>query len=421
MSEGKSERIKESWKRSLWTPGRSVIVGGAAAFVVFMLMLGSASATGGNYGHFTSDPPMGEYALASIPGVTSLAVSPTELFATTSTNCTQVLSVSPSGVVSLYASLPIPVSKCGEGSIALAPACFGNAASPAGNWGNWGNGQGNKQGDNQGYCHYYSGNKGNWGSGNNNYKGIQYDNQGVNGNNQNQGQCGCEGQKTSQDTLWDVQEGQLFEISDHGSKVTLFATFTKTGNDMGLTYDSVGAFGHDLIVTGSSGRVWTVNQTGVVTLVSDLKVHIEGPAVAPWNFGAYGGDVLVASQTKDTVYAVEPNGAFVPFTSWKSAESVAFPSNCGCGFGTEPAVFFVANVTSGTIEAFPASYFTTLHGLGFVDGETNGGIGSFTSTGATTTIATHTKHLEQIAFVQCFGHDGCCGNGGYNYGGNQNW
>lgn len=80
-------------------------------------------------------------------------------------------------------------------------------------------------------------------------------------------------------------------------------------------------------------------------------------------------------------------------------------------------IFFVANVTAGTIEAFPASYFTTLKGLGFVDGETNGGIGSFTSAGATTSLASHTMHLEQIAFVQCFGHGSSHGNGGHHHHG----
>jgi hypothetical protein len=410
MNEARSETTTESGGFRVWNPGRTAAMGGAAALVLILLIVGNASAYGGNYGSHSDGTGTGEYAFANIPGVTSLAVSPTQLFATTSTNCTQVLSVSSSGVVSLYAVLPIPVSKCGEGSIALAPPCWGTVSSSPGNWANWGN-------DKQGYCNDNSGSKGSWGSD----QGPYHGNKGAYGNNQqSQGPCGCKNQKEANDTLWDVQEGQLFEISHGGSTVTLFATFSKTGSDMGLTYDSVGAFGHDLIVSGSSGRVWTVDQSGGVTLVANLKTHIEGPAVAPWDFGTYGGNVLVAGTPKDTVFAIEPNGTFSALATWPNAESVAFPSDCGCGFGATPAVFFVANVTSGSIEAFPASYFSTLWGVGFVDGERNGGIGSFDAAGATTTLATHTKHLEQIAFVQCFGDDGCCGNGGYG-GGYQNY
>jgi len=379
---------------------------GAFVLALVFVMSGGAAATGGSYGHYGpggSGGSSGDYALASVPGITSIAVSPTEMFVTSATNCTQVWSVSPSGTVSLYAVLPIPVSKCGEGSVALAPWGWGSHVSVEVAWssdhnsgGHWGNNQGNP-GDHQG----------NWG-GNGNGGGSG-------------GGCGC-GQQKSFDSLWDVQEGQLFEISDHGSTVTLFATFSKTGTDMGLTYDSTGNFSHDLVVTGSSGRVWTVSPAAVVTLIANLNTHIEGPAVAPWSFGAYAGDALVASTPKNAVYAVSPTGTITKVTKWKQAESIAFPSDCRCGFGTEPAVFFVANVTSGTIEAYPASYFTTLKGLGFVDGEINGGIGSFTSAGTTTTLQSHTGHLEQIAFVQCFGAKGNEYGGSGGFGGNgQGW
>lgn len=383
MNEGQSQIIRGERRRTIWTPGRLITAAGATALVLCMLASGGAAATSASYG-----PSAGDYALASVPGITSIAVSPTQMFATSSVNCSQVLSVSPTGTVSLYAVLPIPVSKCGEGSVALAPPGWGSSTA-YGTWGTGDRSDGGAWGNNPG-------NEGNWGN-----------------NQQSQGQCGCGNQKAPPDTLWDAQESQLYEITNHGSTVTLFASFAKTGSDMGLVYDSVGSFGHDLIVTGSSGRVWTVNQTGGVTLLANLKVHIEGPAVAPWSFGAYGGDVLVAAQGKNTVYAINSTGVVSSVTTWASAESIAFPSNCGCGFGATPAVFFVANVTSGTIEAFPASYFTTLRGLGFVDSETNGGIGSFNSAGTTTTLASHTRHLEQIAFVQCFGYERCCGGSGY--------
>jgi hypothetical protein len=387
MRERASQSNEEGARPAVRRFGRTAPMLGALALVLVIVASGGATASGpsaGNHSGGVGGATAGDPTLATLPGVTSIAVSPTEMFAVTTANCTQVWAVSPAGVVSLYAVLPIPVAKCGEGSVALAPACWGSIVASGNLWG----------------ADVYQRGQGQWGA--NGGGGCS---------------CGYGNGQSGQDSVWVVQEGQLFEISNHGSTVTSFASFTKEGGDMGLTYDSTGSFGHDLIVTGSSGRVWTVNQTGGVTLVANLHLHIEGPAVAPWGFGSDGGYLFVAAQGKDTVYAIAPDGSFAAFTSWTSAESVAFPSYCQCGFGEGRGVFFVANVTSGTIEAFPASYFTTLKGLGFVDGESNGGIGSFTSSGTTATLASHTRHLEQIAFVQCFGDQGCCGNGGNNYGG----
>jgi len=411
MSDEPREPMKEESKRTIGTLGRTAIVAGAFTLALFLLASAGAGTTSASSGHLSlavSGGTSGDYTLATVPGINSIAVSPSQMFVV-GANCTQVWAVSPGGTLSLYATLPIPVKKCGEGSVALAPPHWGQtgsygwgsgggSSSPAlGTWtgtGTYGGGYGDHhQPGGQG------GNGGNWGNGGN-------------------GGCGCNGQKHN-DSLWDVQEGQLFEITNGGSTVTLFATFANAGKDMGLTYDQVGNFSHDLIVTGSSGRVWTVNQTAVVTLIANLNTHIEGPAVAPWSFGAFGGDVLVGSTPKNAVFAVSPTGVVSKVAKWKQAESVAFPSNCDCGFGSTPAIFFVANVSSGAIEAYPASYFSSLSGLGFVDGEINGGIGSFTSTGVTTTLQSHTGHLEMIAFVQCFGREqgcggcgGCGGNGG---------
>jgi hypothetical protein len=377
--------------RTFWTPGRTLTASGAFVFALCLLASGGAAASPVSYGYSGgSHATTGDYTLASVPGIQSIAVSPTEMFATTTLNCTQVLSVSPSGTVSLYAVLPIPVAACGEGAIALAPP----------NWGPSSGGGGtlvSASGPSSGAGNY-PGNPGNWGSGP-----------------QPKGDCGCNNQQSAPDTLWDAQEGKLFEISNGGATVTLFASFDPPAAILGLTYDAVGSFGHDLIVIAGAGDVWTVNQTGVVTLVANLDLFIEGPAVAPWSFGAYGGDLLVAHQGGNTVYAVSPTGTVTPAVTWPLAESVAFPSDCDCGFGATPAVFFVANVTAGTIEAFPASFFTTLQGVGFVSGGADTGFASFNPAGTTTTLATHTNHLEQITFVQCFGSSQSYGNGGHHH------
>lgn len=345
--------------------GRTLVTAGAVAVVLFMLVSGGAAAMGGN-GH--GNDPSGGYTLASVPGINSIAVSPTQMFATTSLNCSQVLSINPAGHVKVIGVLPISASQCGEGSVALAPMHWAKAQ-----WGGTG-----LRGDSVFFT------------------GGHDDGAG--------GHCHCANRHGS---LFDVQDGQLYEISAHGNKITLFATLTTTASpavDFGLTWDSVGSFGYDLIVTSSSGRVWTVDPMGDVTLIANVATHIEGPAVAPMSFGDYGGDVLVAAQPSGTVLAINSTGAVSSVTAWPSAESIAFPSPCQCSFVGHKAVFFVANVTAGTIEAFPASFFPTLRGIGVVGGESNTGIAAFTAGGSATTLASHTGHLEQLAFVSCFPH-----------------
>lgn len=380
MREEASERAVAGRRYGVAGAGRTLAVAGAFALVLFVLTSGAAAAAGAGFGHSQSAKggSSGDSILATVPGIHSIAVSPTQLFATTTVNCTQVLEVNPAGHVKVIGVLPIPVSQCGEGSVALAPNHWAKAPGQGGpifsmdtliaghsDQNSWGNSAG-----------YSSGHD-----------------------------CKCTSRHGS---LFDIQEGQLFLIGAHGHKISLFATIATNPDpavDFGLTWDSVGSFGHDLIVTSSSGRVWTVNQTGVVTLIANVATHIEGPAVAPSSFGDYGGDLLVAAQPLGEVLAISPTGTVSTVAQWPTAESIAFPSDCRhCGFVDSKAVFFVANETAGTIEEFPASFFPTLKGVGVVDSESNGGIASFTAGGSMTSLASHTRHLEQIAFVSCFPH-----------------
>lgn len=311
-----------------------------------------------------------DFVLANVTEVTGLAAAPNGLiFATSGANCSEVWLVGPGGTVSLYAEVPVPVASCGEGALVVAPPLENQQGN---GWGSGGNG-------------------GNGGYGGNGFGFV----------------------------LYYAVESHLFAITDNGNTVTTVATFPLAPSlDLSVTYDQVGSFDHDLIVVGQGGSVWLVNGAGDVSLLVDLKTHSEGPAVAPWGFGSYGGDVLVAEQKPGTVVAVSPTGTVSTVTSMKKAEDVLFPTGPYNPCGQAPnGVLLVANYANGTIEAFPASELELPSNVGIVDGEFNAGIAAFTATGSSTNIAGGSPDLEQMAWAPflCQHSQGCgggnCGHG----------
>jgi len=371
----------EMSSRGAWTSGLPrVAVPLATMGVVALLAFGVGSAVGsptggwGWWGHSTQ-PAFSD--LTNISLANTVAANSTEVFAAGQTNCSQIVGITPSGAVSIYATVPVQ-GLCQEGALALAPftlppiTCTPTcnvtdvSSEQAGAWGHP-------------PC----------------------------GNHVNQ-------------TLYYVEHGDLFEITDNGSIVSLVATFpvpNKASENMGLTYDQVGMFDHDLIVTGSSGgRIWLVNQSGGVTLFDSLHTYIAGPSVAPSTFGSYGGDLIVAAKTLGQVDAINSSGAVSVVTNWTKAVGVAFQSSSGhggcggwgsgCSFGPNHDIFFLANYSSGAIEAFPASDFWGVYGQGIVAGGENNNVASFTPGGVTTLFASGTERIGNIAFITCFSGSG---------------
>jgi hypothetical protein len=324
--------------RLRWAVVATVAV--TAALVVALALAGPYHAPGPS-GRLV---PLVATSFAALPNVTSLTVSPGELYATSSPNCTEVWTASPSGTVSLYATLPLPASACGLGESDVALGLLPGSVAP---------------------------------------------------------------------TLFATAQGHLYEITQGGSNVTLLATFpVPAGADMSVTYDAVGSFGHDLLVTSENGDVFTFNlSTGGSALLADLHAHLENPAVAPSGFGSVAGDVLVAAQDANTVYAVAPNGSSMKFVTWTQAESVAFYSGAFCQFGNAPGLLYVANQSAGEIQSYPASALSAYVGDGFVDSEFHyAGIGAFGPNGATSFV-TPGNFLEQIAFVTPIGSQTCSSGG----------
>jgi hypothetical protein len=366
--------------------GLSLLVPAAAVLVAGVLLLGA----GTSYGAVTtgtssvhSDWGWGSTAptyqvLDTLPLADSVVANTTDVFAAGQVNCSNVWAITPSGGVSVYASVPVNDSACQEGALALAPYAIPGVCL-------------------EGSCNI-----------------TMAPNEAARQVPLPGGHNGCHNQQPPavNQTLYYVINGYLFEIADGGSAVyfvTSFAVPSHTSENMGMTYDDVGTWNNDLVITSSShGMVWTVNQTGVVTQVAELGTYIAGPAIAPRNFGAYGGDILVAEKTNGVVESINTTGATAPVTSWTKAIGVAFQSSnggcgqSGCSFGSNHDIFFLANYTSGAIEGFPQSDFWNLWGQGIVAGGLDHGIAEFQPDGTTTLFASGTERLGYINFISCF-------------------
>lgn len=400
--------IKTTSARGLGRQGIRLATPIGAVAVIAFLLLGSGAAAACQTPPSTSPPYT---VLDKIPLVDAIAANSTMVFAQGVTHCSQIWAITPSDHVSLYATVPVPTGVvCSEGGLALAPntTFVGHLSS---------------------------------GSGTGGLAGAPFaEVRPVADGGHNHCRCSKE---TSNTTLFAVGEGQLYAITQNGTNVTWVANFSvpnKVTLNMGLAYDQVGLFHHDLIVTSSfGGKVWLVNSTGNVTLLASLNTYIGNPAVAPLNFGAFGGQIIIPEHQRNTIVAVSSTGKVTHFGNWTYANAVAFPPysasghrhhhggwtrwNGGlgggqggiaqwghggggpcrfeCSFGPQHFVLFVANYSSGAVEAFPAKDLRGFYGDGFVAGGVNAGIGAFNSSGNFTYFATQTRSLSGIASVYC--------------------
>src|SRR5215472_6990302 len=91
-----------------------------------------------------------------------------------------------------------------------------------------------------------------------------------------------------------------------------FATVDGVDSLNGITFDTVGAFGHRLLVTGphaNHSTVAAIDCSGNVTIITrQTPVGEGGIAVAPAGFGAFGGDLILPDELSGAVYAIAPGG-----------------------------------------------------------------------------------------------------------------
>ena len=156
-------------------------------------------------------------------------------------------------------------------------------------------------------------------------------------------------------------------------------------DETGITFDHVGTFGYNMIVTCDNGLVWQVDGTGIPTFIADAGTHLEGPAIPPLSFGPYGGQILAADEDSGGVHAIDNAGniTYDLFSNY-GAEAVLVIPSAPCTFCDGGGAQFQAiqNFQSGNVYQYPLTDFAGLGGNILVTSEFGGGTALVTWDGA---------------------------------------
>jgi hypothetical protein len=177
------------------------------------------------------------------------------------------------------------------------------------------------------------------------------------------------------------------------SPPTLFATIPdcSTGGEphTGITFDHVGTFGYNMIVTCQDGGVWQVDGSGTLTPIANVAdtggpVEIEGPAIAAASFGPLNSQILVADELNNVVWAIAPgpgpNNTVTDACDMYGlcnfgAESVQVIPSAPCTYCS--GALFQAIEDFNVIIQYPQSNFTGLGGDILVTSEFSTGTARF--------------------------------------------
>jgi len=199
--------------------------------------------------------------------------------------------------------------------------------------------------------------------------------------------------------LYVTQDNLVYKVGPGGAPVSLFATIPATDCDSpdrtihsGITFDTVGTFGNDMIVTCVNGAVWRINTAGTPTLVVDTVAFLEGPAVVPTGFGPKGGQIFVANEALDAVVAISNTGVVTPVVGFKLPEDLEVIPPNPCNFGNSGGSMFGAMYDAGAgvhdVWKWAAADLKAAGpGNLLVTSEGNGGTGLITTDGSTYSVS----------------------------------
>ncbi len=97
-----------------------------------------------------------------------------------------------------------------------------------------------------------------------------------------------------------------------GENTASFANITGVTSLNGIAFDTTGYFDHRLLASGVSGGktvIAAVDCLGIVQVITSIAPILEGGlAVAPDDFGSYGGYLTAPDELSGNIYAIAPNG-----------------------------------------------------------------------------------------------------------------
>jgi PEP-CTERM motif-containing protein len=102
----------------------------------------------------------------------------------------------------------------------------------------------------------------------------------------------------------------IYHYGNGGGAPSLFATLPgEAGQSRQIFFDPGSTFGGDMIVTTTSGRIYTVDNVGTVNQLANLGADTEGMDIASSAYGQYAGQLLVVSEGTGQVHAITSGGA----------------------------------------------------------------------------------------------------------------
>ena len=170
----------------------------------------------------------------------------------------------------------------------------------------------------------------------------------------------------------------IIHIDNAGTTSNTFVSGL-SGNVKGIAFDSTGLFGFAMLVTTDNGLVYKVTSSGVASLFATIPGNpvIEGLDISAATFGPFAGQLLIASESANAMFAVSPLGVVttVPLvdgsntpTSLPGAEELAVvPLNLGSS-GNPVEGFYGSNYTVDVLKA-DVSQFTSELGDAIVSDE----------------------------------------------------
>jgi hypothetical protein len=147
----------------------------------------------------------------------------------------------------------------------------------------------------------------------------------------------------------------ILHITNDGTSSNMFVTGL-AGPVRGMVFDSVGTFGHDLLVATFGGQVYRVKSSGATRLLASIGDDTEGMDVAPLGaqFGSFDGQLLVASENSGLLRAISATGKVSVLNSASpifEPERVSFvPLNLGAS-GSPTEGFYEANYQPNVLKA----------------------------------------------------------------------
>lgn len=160
---------------------------------------------------------------------------------------------------------------------------------------------------------------------------------------------------------------QIYRYSNSGGAPTLFSTVAGTAR--GILFATSGPFAGKMLVSTTSGNVYTIDSAGVATVLANVGEDTEGMDIATSNWGPYAGQVLVSSEGSGALRFINAAGV-VTDTGIRisAAETVSFvPLNLGAS-GNSVEGFYLANYPVD-IQKAGASQFAGLQGHVMISSE----------------------------------------------------